>query len=119
MNVFAAFAIVRHWDGRIWATTREDGSIGLPGGKLEQGEDIIDAARREAREEGLSIRALEARVVRVAEVDGKPVAWVEFVFAEAHRLDDYKEQYRGIRPIIVPVADVAAGFGNEFLLEAA
>ena len=60
MDIYAAFILARTLDGCWAATTRpadrgQAGRIGLPGGKVEPGEDPAAAALREAAEEGWRI----------------------------------------------------------------
>jgi hypothetical protein len=116
-KIHAVFAVISPKPGFVWATTRPDGSLGLPGGKVDEGEHPLAAVRREAEEEGLLIRAMDQEIFHTATVEGKTVAWVRFFFCSARPMAEWKEKHRGIRPIAVPVAKVAAGFGNEFLLE--
>ena len=109
---FAVFAI-SFKSGLICATTRENGSLGLPGGKVDQGETPEVAVLREAEEEGFIL--LNPVFFRSAIVDGKEVQW--FTCDLVKKLDQYKESYRGITPVFVPVEEVAGSFGNSFLLE--
>lgn len=113
MTVFAAFAVVRDGD-HIWATTRPSGGIGLPGGKVDMGESPCQCALRESAEEGLHLLG-SGTLIHEAIVDGAVVQW--FAFDGATPLDTWKEQHRGIKPVLVPVIDIAnSGFGNEFLM---
>jgi len=116
-NVFACFAVVRVGD-QIWATTRDGkdtGKIGLPGGKCDSGETPVETAIRESSEEGLLVHG-DGKLIHQDLVDGKLVQWFEF--DSATKLDTYKEKYRGINPILVPIFDIAmSGFGNDFLIE--
>ena len=118
---FAVFIFAQLPDGSWAATTRaadrgEAGRIGLPGGKVDAGEDPRAAALREAREEGWAIEARPSDLVLVHEamVEGHPVAW--FAAPRGARvvcLDDYKEVGR-IRPIRIDLDAIAAsGYGND------
>ena len=112
----AVFAVVRcAHTGKIWATTREGGGLGLPGGKRDPGETPLYAVRREAVEEGLHLHG-KGTFLHRATVDGKSVEW--WLFDEATPLPKWKEQHRGIAPVLVPLRNIAeSGFGNEFLLD--
>jgi len=116
---FAVFAVARMTasDGSTFlcATTRPDGTIGLPGGKVDDGEMPYAAVIREAREEGWELNLLNFQPIHVAQVDGKPVAW--FDCKPVCGLQFYKEKHRGITPIIVAPVDLSPGFGNEFLID--
>lgn len=118
--IHASFIVVRC--GRLLAaTTRVDGRLGLPGGKVEIDEEPLAAALREAAEEGWFVFfPPSATWVRyVAEVEGRPVAWFFSPQAAASPLAAWKEAPRGISPITVPAAELAAaGFGNRDALRA-
>lgn len=111
----AAFAVVLEY-GNIWVTTRDgkdQGKFGLPGGKQEGDENIIQTAIRESAEEGLSVEG-PTMLLHRAEVDGYDVYW--YLFQSAKPLLEYKEKYRGIKPTMVSIEDAAnSGYGNEFL----
>jgi len=111
----AVFCIVPV-SGGFAATTRaadrgEQGKIGLPGGKVDLGEDMVSALYRECEEEGWTVKGISPEPVHTSEVEGKPVAWYTALSAEM--LENYKEQHR-IQPIVASVSDLAAsGYGNE------
>ena len=118
---FAVFVFAQLSDGSWAATTRaadrgEAGRIGLPGGKVDAGEDPRAAALREAAEEGWAIEARPSDLVLVheAEVEGRPVAWFAAPQgARVARLSDYKEAGR-IRPIRADLSTIArSGYGND------
>lgn len=115
---FACFAVVRHGDGEVWATTRDGkdaGKIGLPGGKRDTGEHPEVTARRESAEEGLHLHG-KGKLIHTALVDGQLVHWYEYQGCTPLRR--YKEQERGIRAVIVPIESIGhSGYGNEFLLK--
>ena len=53
---FAVFAYNLRGNGDVASVTRPEGGIGLPGGKVEKGENEIEALRRECEEEGWLIQ---------------------------------------------------------------
>lgn len=117
INPYAVFVVARTTDG-IAATTREDGRIGLPGGVVEHGEIPIDAAKREAYEEGWSLGGIDPEPIHKDYVDGRMVWW--YMGRNPMPLESWMEQHRGITPISVSVSDIAAsGFGNEFISDIA
>jgi 8-oxo-dGTP pyrophosphatase MutT (NUDIX family) len=117
----AAF-IVAPAEGGIAATTRaadrgEAGRIGLPGGKAEAGESPLQAALREAAEEGWEVVRPNPTPVQVMIspefAPGFVIYW--FIAARARRLGQYKEQGR-ITPIVVRPDDIVrSGYGNDRL----
>lgn len=115
-EIFAAFVLATDWkETSLFAsTTRLDGTVGLPGGKVEKGESPFAAAFREAQEEGWLLSPIGKNPVQIREVDGKLVAWFPGIVVCA--LENYKEKERGIRPVLLTSEEiVASGMGNEFL----
>lgn len=120
MTPFAAFVIAPVLDERhVAAVTRDTGDapLGLPGGKVEPGEDPRMAAMREAAEEGWAVSWPLVEVHR-ASVDGRLVVW--YASPHATRLHEYKERERGIQPRIARIEDLAASsrLGNDAALAA-
>jgi 8-oxo-dGTP pyrophosphatase MutT (NUDIX family) len=121
---FAVFVVAHAWDDDavfVAATTRDGGDtgrIGLPGGKVDEGESPVDAAVREAAEEGWDIEIpADAMPVHEALVDGRLVWWFAASAKPAKRLS-WKEQSRGIIPVWTFLDTVAeSGFGNDFLFD--
>ena len=119
-DIFAVFVVARATDhqGMFAATTRakdrgESGRIGLPGGKVDEGESLVAAALREASEEGWDVVGLNPSPIHTSQVDGKHIAWLEAEGASVK--ETFKEEGR-IRPVAVPLADIAqSGWGNDFL----
>lgn len=109
--IHAAFVIVPT-GGRFHATKRPDGRIGLPGGKLEQGEDAQQAVLREALEEGFQIQG-PIRFHHTDLVEGKIVAW--FTACRAIKPARYKEEGRSKRVVASGKTLARHGLGNEFL----
>jgi len=115
MSVFAVFVVVRVGAG-FAATTRTDGRIGLPGGKVDPNELPLEAVKREAYEEGWKLDSIDPEPRHRAYVEGKEVWW--YVGNGGTALTEYKEKYRGIKPIVVSLEDlIASGYGNEWLKE--
>jgi len=111
--VFAAFIVCRANSKEFCATTRDDGRIGLPGGKVEIGENPWDAAIREAKEEGWKVQLISKLPIHQQEVDGKKVQW--FAATKVKKLLNFKEKGR-IKPITVSAQKIlTSGFGNENL----
>ncbi len=117
-----AVAWVCHGWGRkmIAACSREDGSIGLPGGKVEDGEDPFDAVVREALEEGWVLQVddpKETAVIKKAMVSGKMIWWIKCKLApDSEQMIEWKEKYRGIYPMVIP-PDLLCFESNKFLSE--
>ncbi|MCS7317719.1 MAG: NUDIX domain-containing protein [Candidatus Dojkabacteria bacterium] len=100
----------------VAATTRLDkpGSIGLPGGKVEPGESLVEAALREAKEEGWDFYQCEIdnNPIHQEKIDIFDVYWFLVIRGRPIKLVDYKEKYRKIEPIVVP-AEKLNTMGNE------
>jgi len=117
-NAFAVFVIVKLPNGKIAATTRpyeksENKKIGLPGGKVEQNESLIDAAYRESKEEGWNISKI-GNIIGSKIISGKPIVYFEGFGAE--KLKNYKEKKNGIEPIEVSINEISnTGYGNDFI----
>jgi ADP-ribose pyrophosphatase YjhB (NUDIX family) len=110
MEVFAAFAVAILPNGRIAGTTRPGGGVGLPGGKVEPGENPVQAAVREAAEEGWNVGGF-VHAVNDKLVDGKLVMW--FSFERAERRAEWKERGR-VEPVELTLDELAnSGMGND------
>lgn len=110
-NFFAVFGYCLQGNGRVASVTRPEGGIGLPGGKLEEGETEIEALRRECEEEGWLIK-IEDNVkpfyVRSTEHGLIGYYKVESVL----RLLNYKEKHR-IKNLYCKFWEIAkSGNGN-------
>lgn len=112
----AVFVVVEIEPGIVAATTRaadrnEAGKIGLPGGKVDPGESLIQAAIREAYEEGWDVSDINDIPFYTQQVDEFQVYW--FKAQTAVKLDNFKEMHR-IQPIMVSIEDIAkSGYGND------
>jgi len=113
---FAVFVVARDSQGRVAATTRaadrgESGKIGLPGGKVDPGENPKDAAQRESHEEGWDITVGD--VIHKALVDGNMVWW--YSGQNPKQLSSYKEKNR-IKNVWSNIDQISkSGYGNDFL----
>lgn len=114
---FAVFVLAKT-DGGYAATTRaadrnEQGKIGLPGGKLDAGENPVQAATRESNEEGWQVDITNTTPIHKQLVDGKMVYW--YAGENAVKLNNFKEKGR-ISPIVATVEQIlSSGYGNENL----
>lgn len=116
----SVFLVIKDHQTKLFAaTTRPDSSaIGLPGGKIEHGESLLDAAMREAHEEGwlVELRDASFSIMQTIVDDGKVFHWIKPNVRRIDVLPDYKEKGR-IKPLWATVEEVAAfGKGNQFLL---
>ena len=115
---FAVFVVAKLGSDLVAGTTRaadrnESDRIGLPGGKVDAGEDPVDAAIRESEEEGWKVEIVNTTPIHQDIVDGRVVWWYEGI--NPVKLKDYKEKNR-ITPISCRVEDVLkSGYGNENL----
>lgn len=116
---FAVFVVSPVHGSGYAATTRasdrgEYGRIGLSGGKVDVGENPIDAAYRESKEEGWLVFNIDPNPIQKKSVDGKVVWWYKAISAKM--LSDFKEKGR-IQPIIVSKQDILkSGYGNDSLI---
>lgn len=112
-NIFAVFAVAKVGD-KFCATTRLDGSIGLPGGKVEENDNnIFETCIRESREEGWDLDTT-GEILQLTTVHGKLVAWLKCY--RTSKLRDYKEKNRGISPILASAEELNnPGMKNDFL----
>jgi len=111
---WATFVIAPHEKGYA-ATTRPtgDGKFGLPGGKLDPGEDPLAAVQREAGEEGWDVSNVHPEPLHKADIDGKPVWWYRAESAAPRK--EFKEQGR-----VIPTTaqqDQLTEFGNDAALK--
>lgn len=116
----AAFVAVRLSDGRMAATTRAADSwgkskIGLPGGKCDPGETLVETALREACEEGWAVEQIDAEPFHTAQIGEWTCHW--FRARSAVKLDDYLEKGR-ITPVEVSIMDLMSpDLGNDIAME--
>lgn len=117
-NPFAVFVVAKLGTDMVAGTTRaadrnESGRIGLPGGKIDAGEDPVTAAIRESEEEGWKVEIVNKTPIHQDIVDGRVVWWYEGI--NPVKLTDYKEKNR-ITPIPCRIEDILkSGYGNENL----
>lgn len=113
--IFAVFILARNNIGQFALVTRDNGGIGLPGGKVDNGEDICAAALREAKEEGWNLNLIDNKPFCTQVIEGKVCAWIKGEILG--KFIDYKEKNRGIKPFYGNVGQIAtSGFGNEVAL---
>ena len=118
ISVFAVIEI----NGEIVVTTRpEDKNVpfGLPGGKVDEGETLIDALIRECFEEGVDIKHISDLLfikIREEYLDNGIVYWFH-ILGVPSLLSEYKEKYRGIKVEMKSIEEVSnSGYGNDFIL---
>lgn len=114
-KIFATFIISPSKDG-IAAITRVEGGIGLPGGKIEKGENPIEAVKRESREEGWEITGPFIKIVDQF-FEGRLIRWYGTT-SESKRLKNFKEKGK-IEPISITVSDLydTKYYNNEKIIE--
>lgn len=96
-------------------TRRADGSKGLPGGKVDEGESPEDAALRESREEGWEVALLSRKPIHRQEVNGRMIWWFAGVAIQTCPVR-VKDWSRGIGPVTLTASEVElSGMGNENL----
>ena len=115
LTPWAVFIVGKVGD-KYAATTRDDGRIGLPGGKVDAGESGKVAVMREATEEGWSFpKETNLTLIHQQDVEGKPIDWY-MADTTPSKLSEYKEKHRGIKPILITEEELRnSGFGNENL----
>ena len=115
---FAVFVLVNTINDLYAATTRpsdigEEGQIGLPGGKIDEGENILDAAYRECKEEGWEVKEIHPDPINIDYIEGKKIIWLKA--KSASKLKTYKEMKR-LKPIEKSLLEISkSGYGNSFV----
>lgn len=117
----AVFLVYKDPSTRLYAGVTRPNSelIGLPGGKLEQGESIIDCLLRESKEEGWDIELNSDRfsILNQAVHNQKMIYWLGLDIKTIKPMIKFQESGR-VRPVWSTVEEVSAyGHGNEFLLK--
>ena len=73
-DIFAVFLWSKLPGGKVAGVVRKDGTVALPGGKVDEGEDPVQALYRECSEEGWQVTATP-EFMYYCQVEGKTVAW--------------------------------------------
>lgn len=112
---FAVF-LVSKIGNQFCATTRTDGTLGLAGGKIDQGETPQQALLREASEEGWKLPDdVQLTLIHQQLVDNHLCLWFQSDKTPV-QLTSYKEMKRGIKPILISHQQlIDSGMGNQNL----
>lgn len=118
-EVFAVFVVAANRKGQVAVTTRPAGKsspYGFPGGKVEPGETLAEAAIREAEEEGWRVSLRSDKPFYTDTVKGRLVAW--FAGDIVEKLADYKEAHRGLKTFLAcPAWTCCTGYKNDLAIE--
>lgn len=118
----AVFALIINDDEVICTTRPEDAKVafGLPGGKVDGDETLLEALKRECAEEGVDIsNCINFEVVQHEIIEDFSVFWYRILDVEnVIKLTFFKEQYRNIQVVDKKIDEVAnVGYGNYFVLK--
>lgn len=122
----SAKAVVVSKDGRVLLMRKSSGLVDLPGGKVEDGEDLFLALRREVAEEtGLKIKKFDfvaSWVKHHAELGDRLIVVFEArVKTKAKKIDIIMSEEHGWHDFICPtivdeIGDMPPGFGQAIMI---
>ena len=113
--IFACFTIATNNIGQIAMVTRTDGTVGLPGGKVDPNENPFDCVNREATEEGWMLD-INPNPFFSAKVNNNKCLWFRGKIKGLYL--DYKEKNR-IIPFYADIGTLAmSGMRNNAALNA-
>ena len=122
----SAKAVIVSKDGQILLMRKTSGLVDLPGGKVEEGEDLYLALRREVFEEtGLKVKKFDfvaSWVKHNAELGDRLVVIFEArVKLNAKKIDVIMSEEHGWHDFICPtttdeIGDMPPGFGNAIMI---
>jgi ADP-ribose pyrophosphatase YjhB (NUDIX family) len=84
---------------------KKPGDFGTVGGKLDEGETALQAAKREANEEGWAIKGIHKKPIHIA--DSPKGKIVTFAASGASKLYGHKERDREVHQITVSIDELA------------
>lgn len=114
-KIHAVFVVAPIDDGYAATTRPGSDKIGLPGGKVDPNEDLLDALYRECKEEGFEIDGVEKEPFHIQKIEGKHIAW--FRAKKCKILKNYKEEKR-ITALVANLSEIkGSGMGNDIALK--
>lgn len=118
-QVTDVFCVIQDPQTKLIAAIARIGHLGLPGGKLELGEYLLDGVMRHAANEGWDIELHDEhfQVLQQSSINHKKIYWLALSVKSVAPKIQATEKGRS-HPLWVQAEDLARhGHGNEFLLK--